>query len=61
MHCVASRFGYPNYRLSELSMVPISSNNQLSTVIVMMAAHVTGLLFHITINIQTLGHIDMFR
>ena len=21
MHCVASRFGYPNYRLSELSVI----------------------------------------
>ena len=30
MHCVASRFGYPNYRLSELSLVPISSDNQPS-------------------------------
>ena len=28
MHCVASRFGYPNYRLSELSLVPISSDNR---------------------------------
>ena len=33
MHCVASRFGYPNYRLSELSLVPISSDNRRSTVI----------------------------
>ena len=32
MHCVASRFGYPNYRLSELSLVPISSDNRPSTV-----------------------------
>ena len=32
MHCVASRFGYPNCRLSELSLVPISSDNRRSTV-----------------------------
>ena len=32
MLCVASRFGYPNYRLSELSLVPISSDNRRSTV-----------------------------
>ena len=32
MHCVVSRFGYPNYRLSELSMVPISSDNRRSAV-----------------------------
>ena len=32
MHCLASRFGYPNYRLSELSLVPISSDNRRSTV-----------------------------
>ena len=32
MHCVASRFGYPNYRLSELSLVPITSDNRRSTV-----------------------------
>ena len=32
MHCVAYRFGYPNYRLSELSLVPISSDNRRSTV-----------------------------
>ena len=31
-HCVASRFGYPNYRLSEISLVPISSYNRRSTV-----------------------------
>ena len=33
MHCVASRFDYPNYRLSELSLVPINSDNRRSTVI----------------------------
>ena len=33
MHCVASRFDYPNYRLSELSLVPISSDNRRSTVL----------------------------
>ena len=33
MHCVASRFGYPNYRLSELLLVPISLDNRLSTVL----------------------------
>ena len=33
MHCVASRFGYSNYRLSELSLVPISSVNRRSTVV----------------------------
>ena len=32
MRCVASRFGYPNYRLSELSLVPISSDNRRFTV-----------------------------
>ena len=32
MHCVASRFGYPNYRLSELLLVPISSDNRRSIV-----------------------------
>ena len=32
MHCVASRLGYPNYRLSELSLVSISSDNRRSTV-----------------------------
>ena len=48
MHCVASRFGYPNYRLSELSVIrtidypnyrlselslaPISSDSRRSTV-----------------------------
>ena len=32
MHCVASRFGYPNCRLSEISLVPISSDNRRSTV-----------------------------
>ena len=32
MHCVASRFGYPNYRLSELSLVQVSSDNRRSTV-----------------------------
>ena len=34
MHCVASRFGYPKYRLSELSLVPIGSDNRHSTVCV---------------------------
>ena len=34
MHCVASRFVYPKYRLSELSLVPISSDNRRSTVFV---------------------------
>ena len=33
MNCVASRFGYPNYRLCELSLVPISSDNRRSTVL----------------------------
>ena len=33
MHCVASRFGYPNYRLSELSLVPISPDNRRSTLL----------------------------
>ena len=33
MHCVASSFGYPNYRLSELSMVTVSSDNRRSAVI----------------------------
>ena len=28
MHCVASRFGYPNFRLSEISLVPINSDNR---------------------------------
>ena len=32
IHCVASRFGYPNYRLSELSLVPISSDTRRSAV-----------------------------
>ena len=32
MHCVASRFGYPKYRLSELSLLPISSDNRRSIV-----------------------------
>ena len=32
MHCVVSRFGYPNYRLSELSLVPIISDNRRCTV-----------------------------
>ena len=32
MHCVTSRFSYPNYRLSELSLVPISLDNRRSTV-----------------------------
>ena len=31
MHYVASRFGYPNYGLSELSLVPISADNRRST------------------------------
>ena len=34
MHCVASSFGYPNYRLSEKSLVPISSDNRRSTVVI---------------------------
>ena len=33
MHCVASRFGYPNYRLSELSLVPFISDNPRSILI----------------------------
>ena len=33
MHCVASRFGYPNCRLSELSLVPISWDNRRSTIL----------------------------
>ena len=33
MHCVASRFGYPKYRLSELSLVQISSDNRRSIVL----------------------------
>ena len=42
MHCVASRFGYPNYRLSELSLVPISSDNRRSTIyIILFEADVT--------------------
>ena len=28
---MASRFGYPNYRLSELSLVPVNSDNPRST------------------------------
>ena len=34
MHCVTSRFGYPKYRLSELSLVPISSDSRRSTVFI---------------------------
>ena len=37
MHCVASRFGYANYRLSELSLVPISSDNRRSYCIYFLA------------------------
>ena len=33
MYRVASGFGYPNYRLSELSLVEISSYNLRSTVL----------------------------
>ena len=32
IHSVASRFGYPNYRLPELSLVPISADNRRSIV-----------------------------
>ena len=31
MLSVASSFGHPNYRLSELSLVPITSDNRRST------------------------------
>ena len=32
MHCVTSRFGYPNYQLPELSLVPVSLDNRRSAV-----------------------------
>ena len=32
MHSVASRFGYSKYQLSELSLVPISSDNRRTIV-----------------------------
>ena len=35
MHCVASRSGYPNYRLAELFLVPISSDNRRSTAFIL--------------------------
>ena len=34
---MASRFGYANYRLSKLSLVPISSDNRCSTVVLFLS------------------------